>query len=73
MTIPMSHGVVHISCGGKPLDESPYLPPASDLAELGRYLARRYGAKAVNEDTLIEQKAAQDNARKGAEEGGQAI
>lgn len=43
MTIPMTGGVVRLSCGGKPLD-APYLPPASDLAELGRYLARRYAA-----------------------------
>lgn len=41
MTIKMTTGVVRISCGRKPLD-TPYLPPASDLAELGRYLARRY-------------------------------
>ena len=39
-----AQGVVHIKCGGKPL-EGPYLPPASDLAELGRYLARKYAAE----------------------------
>lgn len=61
MTIPMPHGVVHISCGGKPLEESPYLPPASDLAELGRYLARRYGAKAIEGDTSSEHTAARDS------------
>lgn len=43
MIIPTTSGVVRISCSGKPLDAS-YLPPASDLAELGRYLARRYAA-----------------------------
>ena len=43
MKIPMSTGTVQITCGGKPL-EGTYLPPASDLALLGRYLARRYAA-----------------------------
>lgn len=50
MTIPMTHGVVHISCGGLPLEDKPYLPPTSDLAELGRYLAQKYSAKEKEED-----------------------
>ena len=39
MTVYMEHGVVHDTCGGKPLGDAPYLPPESDLAFLGRYLA----------------------------------
>lgn len=38
--------VVRVTCGGEPLDGL-YLPPASDLALLGRLLARKYGAKGV--------------------------
>lgn len=38
------NAMVTLTCGGKPL-EGPYLPPPSALAELGRYLARKYGAK----------------------------
>lgn len=41
MTINTTSGTVRITCGGKPLD-GPYLPPESDLAELGRVLAQRY-------------------------------
>lgn len=37
-------GEIRVTCGGKPL-EGPYLPPASALAELGRFLASRYSAK----------------------------
>lgn len=44
MTIYVPGGTVRVSCGGKSLDE-PYFPPASDLAELGRYLARRYATE----------------------------
>lgn len=44
MTIQTPQGIVRLTCGGHPL-VGPYLPPASDLAQLGRYLARKYGAK----------------------------
>ena len=44
MTIQLDAGTVRISCGGAPL-EGAYLPPASDLAQLGRYLARKYSTK----------------------------
>ncbi len=44
MEIHMAQGVVRITCGGRPLD-GPYLPPASALRELGRYLAKKYGDK----------------------------
>lgn len=45
MTVYLEHGVVHVTCGGKPLGDAPYLPPESDLAFLGRYLASKYAAK----------------------------
>lgn len=44
MEIHMTHGVVRLTCGGKPLD-GPYLPPKSALRELGRHLAQNYGDK----------------------------
>jgi len=43
MTINFSTGTVRITCGGEPL-AGPYLPPQSDLAELGRFLAQKYAA-----------------------------
>ena len=60
MTVHTTYGTARISCGGKPL-EGPYLPPASDLAELGRYLARKYSAKEITEpirDTNPEEEGA---------------
>lgn len=41
MSIQTQCRVIKITCGGKPLT-GPYLPPAAELAELGRYLAQRY-------------------------------
>lgn len=51
MTIYLPNGVARITCGGKPL-EGPYLPPASDLALLGKHLAKRYATS----DTPPEEK-----------------
>lgn len=41
MSIQTQCRVIKLTCKGKPLTGA-YLPPAVELAELGRYLAQRY-------------------------------